>query len=79
MLNYILKEPKHDSFYKKYASKKFLKVGFHQLLPLFPYLILSPGQCIRARVGAGAVATRGLRSALRRAPCPERGNPSSKG
>lgn len=27
MLNYILKEPKHESFYKKYASKKFLKVS----------------------------------------------------
>ena len=34
MLNYILKEPKHDSFYKKYASKKFLKVCFHRLLSL---------------------------------------------
>jgi len=27
MINYILKEPKHESFYKKYASKKFLKVS----------------------------------------------------
>ncbi|KAF9652681.1 hypothetical protein BDM02DRAFT_3088789 [Thelephora ganbajun] len=27
MLNYILKEPRHESFYKKYASKKFLKVS----------------------------------------------------
>ena len=35
MLNYILKEPKHESFHKKYASKKFLKVGVHQLLSLF--------------------------------------------
>jgi len=34
MLNYILKEPKHESFYKKYASKKFLKVGPHQLISL---------------------------------------------
>lgn len=34
MLNYILKEPKHESFYKKYASKKFLKVSIRQLVPV---------------------------------------------
>ena len=28
MLNYILKNPiPHQSFYKKYASKKYMKVG----------------------------------------------------
>ena len=33
MLNYILKDPKHESFYKKYASKKFLKVSVQGSLP----------------------------------------------
>ena len=58
MLNYILKEPKHESFYKKYASKKFLKVGVHKFLPTSRFLIPPLGQRIRARVGAGAMATR---------------------
>ena len=26
MLNYVLKPTKHESFYKKYAGKKYLKV-----------------------------------------------------
>jgi hypothetical protein len=34
MLNYILKEPKHESFYKKYASKKFLKVSVRNYVSL---------------------------------------------
>jgi len=27
MLNYILKPIKHESFYKKYAGKRYFKVG----------------------------------------------------
>ena len=28
MLNYVLKPVKHESFYKKYAGKRYLKVRF---------------------------------------------------
>ena len=78
MLNYILKEPKHESFYKKYASKKFLKVGVGYSPP--PPCLISPlGQRVRAGVGARAVATRRTRPALGRPSRPERGDPSSKG
>jgi G2/mitotic-specific cyclin 1/2 len=31
MLNYILKPVRHESFYKKYAGKRFMKVCFNEL------------------------------------------------
>lgn len=31
MLNYVLRPIRHESFFKKYASKKFLKVRAHVL------------------------------------------------
>lgn len=36
MMNYILKPVRHQSFFKKYASKKFLKVGFVLFVALSP-------------------------------------------
>ena len=57
MLNYILKEPKHESFYKKYASKKFLKVSCLRR-PLFPpYLVpRSAHMCGSGRWSGGRIA-----------------------
>ena len=78
MLNYILKEPKHESFYKKYVSKKFLKVGLVGLFPP-PRLILSPGQRIRARVCARAMAIRLARFAPRRASRSEKRKSAKRG
>ena len=37
MLNYILKPIKHESFYKKYAGKRYLKV---RRVPYFLKLVL---------------------------------------
>ena len=77
MLNYILKEPKHESFYKKYASKKFLKVCSRFCSPA-PYLTSPIGQRIRTRVGVGTLAARWTSSTRGGPLCPERGDPSSE-
>lgn len=54
MLNFVLKPVRHEHFYKKYASKKFLKVRVHFEAPEI-VLNLFPGQCFRPRVGVGTV------------------------
>lgn len=33
MINYLLKPPKHENFYKKYANKKYYKVSPFFRLP----------------------------------------------
>lgn len=56
MLNYVLKPLRHQSFYKKYASKKFLKVSQCQTCVSRMNLPMRfTGERVRARLGASDV------------------------
>ena len=58
MLNYILKPIKHESFYKKYAEKRYLKVRHPLALLLIPILsmFICVVKCMGARGGSPALA-----------------------
>ena len=56
MLNYILKPIRHPSFYKKYAGKRYLKVGLYMSAPVELTHILLIGKLIHETVGARSLA-----------------------
>lgn len=53
MLNYILKPIKHESFYRKYAGKKFLKVRFLRAFSshTFTFVFILLVEHLRQRMG----------------------------
>lgn len=59
ILNYVLEPIQHQSLYKKYASKRYLKVSCQRLLSLPPCsfpLLLSTVQRVHEALGVGAMA-----------------------
>lgn len=56
MINYVLKPVTHESFDKKYASKRYMKVLLFILLALHHILTLADtGKCLRAGLGTRAL------------------------
>ena len=57
MLNYILKPIRHESFHKKYAGKRYFKVGF--LCSCITLFLIIPNvavECIHENMGVNSLA-----------------------